>query len=127
MVTGLPVPQTPVTAQVYAGYGFQFMKEYEDGEEGDGELDGSTNSGADAVDPAQTNPILAVKSVSERDSLLQAAERMVSRSHVDPAAPATACKACEVRAGVPWPGFVRPDPAPVQPRCLHRLSKRAGG
>lgn len=98
MVTGLPVPQTPVTAQVYAGYGFQFMKEYEDGEEGDGEPDGSTNSGGDAVDPAQANPILAVKSVSERDSLLQAEKSIVSRSHVDPAAPATACKACEVRA-----------------------------
>jgi hypothetical protein len=99
MVTGVPTPQTPVTPQVYTGYGFQFMKEYEERTHDlNGPVqDGETSNTAD-VDTGETHPIHDIASVSKTDALLQAAKRIVTRTHIDPAAPATACMACEVRA-----------------------------
>jgi hypothetical protein len=117
-VTGLPAPPTPVTPQVYAGYGLPYRKDYEDvdmdGAETSSELDGSTITGdsnaanSDAAtlgaSPNKSNPILSVQSVSRRDRLLLAAKRILPHRHVDPSAPATACAACEERERAPVRG-----------------------
>ena len=90
-VTALPAPPTPVTPQVYAGYGLPYRKDYDDvdmdGTETSSELDGSTitgdsnatNSDATTLGPSpnKSNPILSIQSVSRRDRLLLAAKRIL--------------------------------------------------
>lgn len=108
MATGLPTPPTPVTPQVYAGYGLPYAQEFdEETEEEDIEtmsheadsdsLALTTRSTAPSPLPSPTNPLLSLPSISQHTALLQSANLIPTLPHLSPSAPATACTACTAR------------------------------
>jgi len=96
MVTGMPAPQTPVTVQVYAACGLQYSKDYDEPEP-QANPGSAVSTTAQNGTQAHESVLAPVKSTSQTNILFQAAKRIVSRGHVEPGAPATACQACEVR------------------------------